>query len=47
MTLEEWISQQPKAIYCERCGRILTDEASKKAGIGPICVDKTEESEDD
>lgn len=25
---------------CGRCGRTLTDEASRAAGIGPICIDK-------
>lgn len=25
---------------CGRCGRTLTDEASRAAGIGPICADK-------
>lgn len=25
---------------CYRCGRTLTDEASRAAGIGPVCIDK-------
>lgn len=28
--------------FCIRCGRTLTDEQSKKAGIGPICATKWE-----
>jgi hypothetical protein len=43
------IAQDPKAAMvryghelgeCGRCGRTLTDEASRAAGIGPICIDK-------
>jgi len=26
---------------CERCGRELKSEESKKRGIGPICAQKT------
>ncbi|MES2342166.1 MAG: DUF6011 domain-containing protein [Pseudomonadota bacterium] len=25
---------------CGRCGRTLTDEASRAAGIGPVCASK-------
>jgi len=43
------IAQDPKAAMiryghelgeCGRCGRTLTDEASRAAGIGPVCIDK-------
>ena len=43
------IAEDPKAAMvryghelgeCGRCGRTLTDEASRAAGIGPICIDK-------
>ena len=30
-------------IQCRRCGRTLTNEASKKYGIGPICLQKERE----
>lgn len=30
------------ATTCRRCGRVLTDPASVKAGIGPVCVAKQE-----
>ena len=26
--------------HCGHCGRTLTDEASRAAGIGPVCADK-------
>jgi hypothetical protein len=26
------------SIYCSKCGRLLTDPASIKSGIGPICI---------
>jgi hypothetical protein len=43
------IAEDPKAAMvryghelgeCGRCGRTLTDEASRAAGIGPVCIDK-------
>jgi hypothetical protein len=34
------------AVHCSRCGRELTDEESKRLGIGPECAQKAQEEDE-
>ncbi|UVK63844.1 hypothetical protein SEA_LILYPAD_40 [Gordonia phage LilyPad] len=43
LTLEEAQNFGKLYGFCVRCGRTLTDEGSKAAGIGPICAGKWHE----
>lgn len=45
--LLSWADNQPHPVACEKCGRPLTDDASKARGVGPICLHKIEEMENE
>lgn len=45
--LLSWADNQPRPVACEKCGRPLTDDASKARGVGPICLHKIEEMENE
>jgi hypothetical protein len=32
-------------MICSRCNRVLKTESSQKAGMGPVCLRKTQEAE--